>query len=359
MGEPAISTKIFPLLVELVQGSFLRICAETLFLLESHPPMLLSRQSLLQQHDAVPKDPMPSLTTRDDKSLQNGVVYALAAYSVWGFFPLYFKALAGVSSWEVLAHRIIWSFATLSMILTATRRWKTFWQSALRPRVLLILSATTLLIAINWLVFIYAVSAGKVLQSSLGYFINPLVSAMFGVIFLRERLSVNQRTGFLFAAAGVLFLALRSPTFPWIALSLAVSFGAYGLLRKTAPIDALTGLAIETMLLAPAAALFLGILAANDQCAYLAGPPQITLLLSCSGLLTSLPLLWFAAAAKRLRLATLGLMQYLVPTLHFSLAVLHFREPLSTNYLISFALIWTGLLLYTTDTLRKHLSPGS
>jgi chloramphenicol-sensitive protein RarD len=286
---------------------------------------------------------------------RTGVVYGLAAYLLWGFFPIYFKALAGVTPLEILAHRIVWSVLSLALLLTILRRWSGVWRAFTAPRTLLTLSATTLLIAVNWLVFIYAVGVGKVLESSLGYFINPLVSALLGVLFLGEKLSRNQKASFFLAAAGVLLLTLQHGELPWIALTLAFSFGLYGLLRKQAPVDAIAGLTVETLLLFPLAAGYLGWLVYAGRSAFVAGSPHLTLLLACSGILTSAPLIWFAVATKRLRLVTIGLMQYLVPTLHFLLAVFAFGELFTTAHLLSFVLIWVGLVLYTIDAVKLHL----
>lgn len=290
------------------------------------------------------------------REARTGVAYGLAAYLMWGFFPIYFKALAGVAPLEVLSHRIAWSVATLALILTVARRWEGVRTALSRPRTLATLCATTLLIAVNWLVFIYAVGAGKVLQSSLGYFINPLVSALLGVVFLGERLSPKQKASFVLAAAGVLLLTASHGEFPWIALSLAVSFGLYGLLRKKATVDSLAGLTVETLLLFPLALGYLGWLAHGGRSAFVSGPTHLTVLLACAGVITSVPLIWFAAAAKRLRLATVGLMQYVVPTLHFLLAVFAYGEPFTGAHLASFALIWTGLFLYTWDAARLILA---
>ena len=287
---------------------------------------------------------------------RTGVTYGLAAYLIWGFFPLYFKALAGVTPLEILAHRIVWSVLSLALLLTVLRRWAGVRQAFAARRTLLTLSATTLLIAVNWLVFIYAVGAGKVLESSLGYFINPLVSALLGVLFLGEKLSRNQKASFFLAAAGVLLLTIQHGELPWIALTLAFTFGLYGLLRKQAPVDAIAGLTVETLLLFPFAAAYLGWLVYDGNSAFVVAPPRLTLLLACSGILTSTPLIWFAAAAKRLRLVTVGLMQYLVPTLHFLLAVFAFGELFTTAHLLSFALIWAGLVLYTVDAVKLLLA---
>lgn len=287
---------------------------------------------------------------------RTGVAYGIAAYLIWGFFPLYFKSLAGVTPLEILSHRIVWSVLSLALLLTVLRRWAGVRQAFAAPRILLTLSATTLLIALNWLVFIYAVGAGKVLESSLGYFINPLVSALLGVLFLGEKLSRNQRMSFLLAAVGVILLTIQHGELPWIALTLAFSFGLYGLLRKQAPVDAIAGLTVETLLLFPFAAGYLGWLVYGRHSVFLTGPPHLTFLLACSGILTSTPLIWFAVATKRLRLVTVGLMQYLVPTLHLVLAVFIFDELFTAAHLLSFLLIWAGLILYTLDAVKLHLA---
>ncbi|AJE02674.1 transporter [Geobacter pickeringii] len=299
---------------------------------------------------------MPHAADTAAREARLGVTYALAAYLVWGFFPIYFKALAGVAPLEVLAHRIVWSVMTLALMLTAARRWEGVRAVFAQPKTLLTLCATTLLIAVNWLVFIYAVGAGKVLQSSLGYFINPLVSALLGVVFLRERLRAKQKLSFLLAAAGVAFLTVQHGELPWISLALALSFGLYGLLRKQAPVDSLSGLTVETLLLFPVALAYLLWLAHQGTSAFVAGPTRLTVLLACAGVLTSTPLIWFAAATKRLRLATVGLMQYLVPTLHFLLAVFAYGEPFTRAHLVSFACIWAGLVLYTIDAAKLLFS---
>jgi chloramphenicol-sensitive protein RarD len=295
---------------------------------------------------------MNATVVQRNPEARSGVAYGLAAYLVWGFFPLYFKALAGVSSLEILAHRIFWSVLSLIILLSVLRRWQGVRQAFAAPRILLTLSTTSLLIAINWLVFIYAVSAGKVLESSLGYFINPLISALLGVLFLDEKLSSAQRASFLFAAAGVILFTIQHGEFPWIALILALSFGLYGLLRKQAPVDALAGLTVETLLLFPVVIIYLGWLVYSGHSAFISGPSHLTILLLFSGIITSTPLIWFAAATKRLRLVTVGLMQYLVPTLHFILAVFVFGETFTTAHLLTFILIWAGLILYTVDSVK-------
>ena len=221
-------------------------------------------------------------------------------------------------------------------------------------KILLTLCASTLLIAANWLTFLFAVQMGDVLQSSLGYFITPLLSVLFGFVFLRERLGLLQKLSLLFAFAGVAYLIVEYGRIPWIALILAVSFGLYGLLRKVAKIDALIGLTIETLLLAPFAAIYILYLSVSGETTFLSGLPAYNVLLPLSGVVTAIPLLLFVAAARRLQLATVGFLQYITPSLHFILAVAVFAEPFSQTQLISFLLIWVGLAVYSVDAILKH-----
>ncbi len=282
-----------------------------------------------------------------------GVFYGLAAYFAWGFFPVFFKALEGATPLEIVCHRIFWS-AVFLLILVTTRLQLGQVIKALRDwQILLTLCGSTLLIATNWLVFIYAVQHGEVLQSSLGYFITPLLSVLLGFAFLRERLNRWQLFSVLLALIGVLNLAFHHSQFPWIALMLATSFGLYGLLRKVARVEAMIGLTVETLLLAPIALGYLIYLAMQQESSFLVGTLQLDLLLPLSGVVTAVPLLLFVAAARRLRLATTGFLQYITPSLHFILAVWLYNEPFSQGHLVSFLFIWTGLGIYSSDALWK------
>jgi chloramphenicol-sensitive protein RarD len=281
------------------------------------------------------------------------VAYGLAAYLCWGFFPLYFKQLAHVPPLEILAHRSAWALATLAVLLAGSGGWGLVRAALHDRRQLLILSVTTVLIATNWLVFLYAVATDQVLQSSLGYFINPLVSVLLGYLFMRERLGRLAMASIVMATVGVLVMAVHHGRLPWIALILAVTFGLYGLLRKMAAVEALTGLAVETLLLFPVAAGYLCYLGVMGRGAFPSLSLHDDLFLPLAGVITAIPLLWFAAAARRLRLATIGFMQYLTPTLHFLLAVLLFGEPFSRSELVSFTCIWTGLGLYSWHAARS------
>lgn len=289
--------------------------------------------------------------SEDDRARQ-GVLFGLAAYLSWGFLPVYFKHLNGVLPTEVVAQRVLWSVLLLAALIALGRRWPHLRAAVANPRALKILSASALLIGANWLIYIWAISANHVLETSLGYFLNPLVNVVMGVVLLKERLTRAQGIAVALAAAGVAVLALGASSGLWISLALAGTFATYGLLRKIAPVESLEGLAIETVLLAPLAALYLAWLASRGELAF-GSEPHLTWLLAVSGVMTATPLLLFAAAARRLRYSTLGLLQYIAPTIQFLLAVLAYGEPLTSAHIICFALIWTGLAIYAADGLRR------
>lgn len=285
------------------------------------------------------------------KVARQGVGFGLAAYLIWGSFPVFFKALAGASPLEIVCHRIVWSAAFLLIIVFVRQQSGKIWRIVHDRPTLLTLCGSTLLIATNWLVFLYAIQRGEVLQSSLGYFMTPLISVLLGFVFLRERLGRWQQVSVLCALAGVINLAIYQGTFPWIALTLASSFGLYGLLRKLARVDAMIGLSVETLLLMPLAFGYLVYLATQQQGAFLAGSFQLNLLLPLSGVVTAIPLLCFVGAARRLRLTTLGFLQYLTPSLHFVLAVGLYGEAFSASHLVSFLFIWVGLGIFSGDAI--------
>ena len=277
------------------------------------------------------------------------MIYGLAAYLLWGFFPLYFKWVAHVPPLEVLAHRIVWSLITLALFLAATREWSKVRAALAQRKTLIILGATTILISTNWYVFIVAVDRGEVLQSSFGYFINPLVSVLLGFLFLGERLRRLQLVSLAFAGTGVIVLTIHLGVVPWISLVLAITFAFYGLLRKIVTAGALTGLSVETLLLFPAASGYLIYLGVTGKGAFPSASVGDNILLPLAGVITAIPLLWFSAAARRLNLASIGFMQYITPTIHFLLAVVVFGESLSRAHLAGFACIWAGLLLYSYE----------
>lgn len=284
---------------------------------------------------------------------RQGVILGLFCYIVWGFFPVYFKSVQVVPPVEMVSHRIIWSLAFLLIPIAWKGMWPEIAAVLKRPKVLAALGATTLLIACNWLVFVYAVSSGEVLQSSLGYFINPLVSVLLGFLFLKERLERAQWISLLLVTAGVLYLTLEYGRIPWVSLLLAITFGLYGLIRKALHVEPLAGLTVETLLLAPLALLYLVHLDRSGTGIFLAKSRNLDLLIPLSGVVTAVPLLMFAAAAKKLRLATIGFLQYITPTIHFILAVTVYGEIFTKTDLISFSLIWCGLALYSLHAYRR------
>ena len=280
--------------------------------------------------------------------MRAGLGYGLAAYTMWGVFPLYFRTLAHVSPWVIIAHRILWSAVFLAAIVSLRREWTLILPVVRQPKNLLLLAAGGVLIAINWLVFVYAVVTGRVLECSLGYFINPLFSVALGMVFMRERLRHWQWVAVGIAGVAVANLTFRSERVPWIALSLAGSFGLYGLVRKKVNIHSLHGLLVETVVLLPLALIGLVSLPLNQ-------PTPVTLgLLSFLGVITATPLLFFGAALRRLPLSTMGFLQYVGPTLQFLVAILAFREPLDHAKLVSFGLCWAGIAVYVADSLRTH-----
>ena len=279
-----------------------------------------------------------------------GLLYASAAYGLWGLFPLYFRQVAAVSAWEVVLQRCVWSLVLLLAVLAWRGQWGWLADFRREPRRLGLFALSALLLSINWLVYVWAVNHGHVVDASLGYFITPLVNVLLGAVVLHERLRRWQWAAVALAGAGVGWLTVASGQLPWIGLVLAASFGAYGLLRKTAPLGALEGLALETMLLAPLAVPLLAWWSFSGQSAFSSGDPGLLGWLLLSGPLTAGSLLLFAAGARRLRMTTLGLLQYIAPTMQFALGVWLFREPFDGTRLVGFALIWLGLALYSAES---------
>jgi chloramphenicol-sensitive protein RarD len=277
-----------------------------------------------------------------------GLLYGLGAYSMWGVFPLYFHALAEVAPWIILCHRIAWSVLFLSLVVSIRGEWNAIGPILRSRRNILLLSAGSVLIALNWLIFIYAVVSRQVVETSLGYFINPLLSVALGVIFLRERLRTWQWVAVLIASVAVANLALRGTGFPWIAVSLALSFGFYGLVRKKVDINSLHGLLVETALLFPLALAVLAFVPSPTT------PARALGILSLSGILTAVPLLMFGVALRRLNLSTIGFLQYIGPTGQLLVALVVFHEPLDRVKLTSFAVCWLGIAVYTTDSVLSR-----
>ena len=285
--------------------------------------------------------------------MNRGVVYALLAYVAWGLFPLYFRHLAGVGAFEIVLHRIAWSLVFLLALLAWLRRWQWLAPLARQPRVLGAAGLSALLLAANWTLYVWAVTNGRVIDASLGYFINPLVNVLLGFVFLHERLRVAQWVAVALAAAGVVWLALRGPHLPWIGVSIAFSFGFYGLLRKTAALGAIEGLTLETMFLAPFALALIGWWTWHGSGGLAGHDAAMLAWLVGVGPLTAVPLLLFGAGARRIPMATLGLLQYVSPTLQLLLGVWLFGEPLTGARLAGFALIWVALAVYSVEGLTR------
>lgn len=289
---------------------------------------------------------------RDERS---ALIAGFAAFATWGLIPVYWKLLKTVSAPEILAHRFVWTTLFLIVLLTWQRRWPELREAARSHRSLLYCLASGLALSINWLFFIWAVNVNRVIETSLGYFMTPLVNVLFGAIFLRERLTRWQLVSVLLALVGVLNLTLGYGKFPWVALVLCLSFGLYGLLRKKSGTRPIPGLFLETTLLTPIALLYLLNLQRGGGPIFGPVPWSFALLLVSTGIVTGLPLVWFGHAARHLRLTTIGFLQYLAPTGSFFLGVFLYHEPFTRAHLVTFTFIWTALAIFTVEAvLRWH-----
>jgi len=285
--------------------------------------------------------------------MSSGIAYALGAYLLWGTAPLYFRLLAAVPASQILAHRMLWSLAFVAMLLALRRQGAWLRALAGQPRTILRFAVSACLVAANWGLYIWAVNSGHVIDASLGYFINPLVNVMLGALLLQERLRRTQWGAVALALGGVAWLTAAAGGVPWIGLTLAVSFATYGWLRKTAPLGSLEGLALETALLAPFACAALLWSNAGALFAPGASPLQEALLVA-AGPVTAIPLLLFAAAARRLPLSTLGLVQYVSPSMQLAVGWLVFGEPFGADRLVGYAAIWVALLVVAIDGLARR-----
>jgi chloramphenicol-sensitive protein RarD len=292
----------------------------------------------------------PSTTPRDERS---ALLAGFAAFATWGLIPVYWKLLKTVPAAEILAHRCVWTPLFLTFLLTWQRRWPELREAARSRRILLYCLASGLALSINWLFFIWAVNVGRVIETSLGYFMTPLVNVLFGAIFLRERLTRWQLVSVLLALVGVLNLTLGYGKFPWVAMILCVSFGIYGLLRKKSGTRPIPGLFLETTLLTPIALLYLLYLQRGGELIFGPAHMSLALLLVSTGLVTGLPLVWFGHAARHLRMTTIGFLQYLSPTGSFLLGVFLYHEPFTLNHLITFSLIWAALAIFTAEAVHR------
>lgn len=277
--------------------------------------------------------------------------FAATAYTLWGMFPLYFKLLQGVPSPQILMHRIVWSLAFVLAALTWRRQWQWLPKLLRQPRVLRGFGVSALLLSSNWLLYIWAVNSGRVVDASLGYFITPLVNVLLGYLLLKEKLRPLQWAAIALAAAGVVWLTWQGGQLPWIGLLLAATFGTYGLLRKTAALGPLEGLTLETLLLVPLALGYLALLSTQGQNVFHSASTATRWLLAASGPVTAIPLLLFAAGARRIPLSTLGFLQYIAPTLQLLVGVWLYREPFDGARLTGFVTIWAALAVYSAEGL--------
>ena len=283
-----------------------------------------------------------------------GVVYAGAAFLIWGLAAVYWKELKSIPPLEIIAHRVAWSFLFLLPLIVLQRKGAEFVAILKNPRMILILFSSAILVGANWLLYVWAVNNDHLLQASLGYYINPLVNVVLGMVFLKERLRTPQAIAVGLATSGVFYLTVQYGQFPWIALCLAMSFGLYGLIRKIAPASSLVGLAVETLLLSPPAIAYLIFLDIQGAGSVFRVSLNLDLMLMGCAPLTAVPLLFFTAGAKRLYLSTVGLMQYIGPSGMFLLAVFYYYEPFSNAQVWTFVMIWTALAIYSTDSVRFY-----
>ena len=285
---------------------------------------------------------------------RSGTLYGASAYLLWGLFPLYWPYLEPSGSLEVLAHRVLWSLVVVAVLLAATGRLSAVTAAVADRRRLVQMTLASVFIAVNWGTYIYGVTHDRVVETSLGYFVNPIVTVLLGVLVLGERLRRAQWAALGLAFVAVVVLTVENGRPPWIALVLAFSFGAYGLLKKTARVGAVEGLAVETLVLLPVAAAYVTVLSVTGAGTFGSAGVGHGVLLALSGLVTAVPLLAFGAAASRIPLTTLGLLQYIAPTIQFVLGITLFGEPLPLFKLFGFVLVWAGLALFTADLVRHH-----
>jgi len=286
--------------------------------------------------------------------MRNGSLFALGAYLIWGLFPIYFKLLHQAPPLQVVSHRIVWSFILLTLLLFLRKEWKKLRQAIRGPKMLFIFMISSVLLCINWLIYVYGVQAGYIVETSLGYYINPLVSVLFGVVILHERLRPAQWAAVGLAALGVIYLTINYGYIPWIALSLAVTFGLYGLAKKTSPLGSFYGLSLETgMLFIPCLA-YLIFVGSRSTGVFGHSNWLTTILLILTGPITAIPLLLFGAAARKIKLTTLGLLQYIAPTMQFLIGVWIYHEPFTLSNLVGFCIIWIALAILWVEGYSAH-----
>jgi len=289
-------------------------------------------------------------TVKSQQESSPGVTYASAAFLIWGLSPIYWKVLRNIPTFEIIMHRVIWSFLFLIIILVFQRHLNELIAALKNRRTFLFLFPTTILLGFNWFIYIWAVNNEHILQASLGYFINPLINVLLGMVFLKERLRPLQAVSLVLVGIGVLYLTFHYGEFPWIALSLAFAFGFYGLIRKVAPVSSLVGLSVEMLFLALPALAYIVFLGNKGTGALFRISIKIDLFLMGAAFLTALPLLLFTLGARRLNLSTVGFLQYISPSCMFLLGVFLYNEPLLNAQILTFVLIWTALFIYSTDS---------
>jgi chloramphenicol-sensitive protein RarD len=289
--------------------------------------------------------------------MNKGVLNGIAAYAMWGFFPIYWKLLHNVPALQVIGHRIGWSFILLTAYILLARKWQDFRSVAFRPRTIGVYSIAAVLLSFNWLIYVWGVNAGLIVETSLGYFINPLLSVLLGVVFLRERLRPQQWIPVGLAAAGVIYLTIVYGRPPWIALSLAFTFGFYGFVKKLSPLGSLYGLTLETGIVFPVALVYIVFVAVGGSGMFLQSGAITDLLLIGAGAVTTIPLLMFASAAKQIPLTVVGLLQYIAPTLQFLIGVFVYREPFALSHLIGFGIVWLALIIFAAESYFANRVP--
>lgn len=286
--------------------------------------------------------------------MNRGVLNAIGAYVIWGFLPIYWKALQQVPALQILNHRVVWSLVFLAILISARRNWAPLRQAIRQPKIVLVYALAACLLAVNWLTYIWGVNAGFIVETSLGYFINPLVNVLLGVVFLREKIRPLQWVPIGMAAAGVLYLTFSYGSLPWIALVLAFTFALYGLLKKTAPLGSLHSLTLETGILFVPSLLYLLYVGLKGSGVFIEYDSLTNFLLIFTGVVTAIPLLLFGAAARSINLSLLGLLQYIAPTCQFLIGVLIYNEPFTQARLIGFSIIWAALFLYWLESFLAH-----
>lgn len=288
--------------------------------------------------------------------MKQGILYAVLAYLAWGLLPLYWRLFENMPAWEVLAHRVVWAFVFVGVLVAASKQWKQLKKVLSGRRTIIAVVLCSLFISANWLIYIWAVNNDRVVETSLGYYMNPLISILMAVIFLKERLSIGQWIAIALAGTGVAVMAVELGQLPWVSLALAGSFALYGLAKKALNLDALLGLTWETVIVLPMALIYLIFLQAHGTSTFTELPVPKMLFLLLSGPATALPLFWFGKATRLLPLSLVGFIQYISPTTSLLLAIFAFDEPFDSSQFVSFAFIWLALIVYSTASLLASRS---